>query len=129
MNPSKTEHPSWSRALTGSTFLGLLPYLDRIAFTEQGIDLLGSLYPGWILALFAALGALAGTIFLLRAALGGVISCAIGLALLTASGFIGGGGDGDLFYPFAALGSAFFSFSALIAGILYKRLARRASVA
>lgn len=55
------------------------------------------------------------------AALGAPIAFIIGMVALTKSGFVGNGGDGDLFYGVAMLGFGLFMVSALVAA-----LARRA---
>lgn len=102
--------------MVGSTSLGLVPCLDRLAYATKRIDPLGAWYPGWILVLFAALGLIAGALFCRKAALGGLASCVPGLSLLTAKGFIGGGGDGDLFFWFAGFGSSLFMLCAVAAG-------------
>jgi hypothetical protein len=118
--------PGWSTAIAGSTVLGLLPYLDRMVYTVTGSQTpLGGLGIGWFVALFAVLGAVAGAAFSLRGALGGPVSCVIGLGLLTVIGFVGRGGDGDLFYVLGVFGSAVFSAFALGGGFLRMALSVR----
>jgi hypothetical protein len=127
-NPIKrpVRGPGWLTAIAGSTLLGLLPYLDRAVYTVTDRQTpLGELGIGWFVALFAVLGAVAGVAFSLRGALGGPVSCVIGLVLLTMLGFVGRGGDGDLFYVLGIFGSAVFSAFALGGGLLRMALAVR----
>lgn len=103
--------------------MGLVPYLDRALYSATNIELLGWLNPGWMLALFAALGVVAGTMFGWRAIYGGCMSCVLGLSILTGMGFVGpGGGDGNLFYVYAMLGSSLFILSSVVASFIRRKL-------
>lgn len=96
--------------------LGAGSLLGSRAHSATNIELLGWLNPGWMLALFAALGVVAGTMFGWRAIYGGCMSCVLGLSILTGMGFVGpGGGDGNLFYVYAMLGSSLFILSSVVA--------------
>lgn len=76
---------------------------------------------------FLVAGLLAGGALGLWAVLGVPIAFVIGMVAITKAGFVGHGGDGDLFYVVAFMGFGMSMVSALVAALARIGLARAAA--
>jgi hypothetical protein len=107
--------------------LAALPFVAHILPLYLGGDVLFQSLSAFLIG-FAVCGAAGGTVNGFFSIPAGVVTYGLATIVLTQIGFVGGGGDGDLFYLIALFGTGVFCLLALISAIV-RHVLRRSRVA
>jgi hypothetical protein len=113
---------STSRALLvggnfcGAMLIAALPFAVHVLPSYMGAGVMFNSLPPFLTA-FVLCGIAGGLFYGFIAIAASIVTHIIVIALLTKIRFVGGGGDGDLFYLVALFGTAAFCASALVAAL------------